>query len=229
MRRRSSRSWALVLAAVLGPLPARALEPQAGGLGEWSNLSGLRAGHRMEVKTKDKKTHSGRFVAYSEEAISLRKGKRELGFARDEVLSVLVLSPPRRRKAALIGFGLGAAAGFPLALMAAMTGPQDATTAEAAAVFFGAEGFYGAIGALIGATVARPTKTLIYQALAAQASGGSLREANAPPAVPRPATSLDSLPPPMREVYRVFSTERAAGEVARELAGEGAAAKEKLR
>ncbi len=71
---------------------------------DWNNLRQLLVGADIAVKTKDNIRHSGTFLAYSDEAISLRKGKREVSYPRKEVLRVSFLGPPNRQRGAVIGF-----------------------------------------------------------------------------------------------------------------------------
>lgn len=152
---------ALGMALLLPPgLNAQELPDES----DWHNLSRLQVDQRIAVKTKDNITHYGNFLAYSEEAISLREDKQEVGYRREEVIRVSLLGPPNRRKAALLGLAIGftTAAGITAAIVA---GVGDLTGGGKAGYIFGIGGLVGGIaGANIGAAVARATKTVIYRA-----------------------------------------------------------------
>jgi len=135
-------------------------QPQAPAPSEsdWNNLRQLRVGERIAVKTKDNITHTGDFVAYSDEAISLREGKREVAYRREEVLGVSLLGARKRSKWALIGFlvGFGVGAGVGALFVARLDVGTQTVVAGGASL--------GGIGAGLGAARAPRFQTLIYRA-----------------------------------------------------------------
>jgi len=139
------------------------VQPQVPPISEtdWNNLRQLRVGARIAVKTKDNIRHSGEFLAYSEEAISLRKGKREVGYRRQEVVRVLLLGAPKRSKGAKIGFLVGCAVAAGIAAAKIVAVKEDPSSAIIL-VPIGALG--GGIGAAIGAAVTPRSKSVVYRA-----------------------------------------------------------------
>jgi len=147
-------------AAILAPAQ---VQPQVSPQTEtdWNNLRQLRVGERIAVKTRDNIRHSGEFVAYSDEAISLRKGKREVGYRRQEVVRVLLLGAPKRSKGAKIGFLVGCAVAAGIAAAKIVAVKEDPSSAIIL-VPIGALG--GGIGAAIGAAVTPRSKSVVYRA-----------------------------------------------------------------
>ena len=62
----------------------------------------------------DMKSHSGRFLGFSDEMIFLRVKKDEVAVPREDVFRVSLRGKRRRGLSALLGAGLGAALGAPL-------------------------------------------------------------------------------------------------------------------
>ena len=126
---------------------------------DWNNLSGLRVGERIICKTKEGITYKGEFLAFSEEAISLRVGKRDVGLRREEVMRVSVVGPPKRAEAAIIGavFGFAAAA-----VLGVVVAGRSAESKGGFAVLFGTVG--ASAGAGVGALLSLARKTVIYRA-----------------------------------------------------------------
>lgn len=129
---------------------------------DWNNLSLLRVGARIVVETMDNIRHYGKFVAYSDEAISLREGKCEVGYRRENVVQVSLLGPPKRRKAALVGLAIGFAGGAIISA-AKWAGQADLSEIGKAILILGTGGVFGGIGAGVGAAVAPRPKTVIYR------------------------------------------------------------------
>ncbi len=119
---------------------------------DWDALGQLRVRDRVVCRTRDGATHRGRFRAFSSESIVLKIGKREVGFRREQVLTVKRLGSDRRAKFALVG----AAAGLGVMLM--HTTARDDWPPAAAIV---AETLLPAVG---GGLAGRPRKTTIYRA-----------------------------------------------------------------
>ncbi len=87
----------------------------------WSNLQQLRVGQKIEVVDTNLKKHKGTFLSFSEEAISLRVGKDEVGVQRRNVLRVSLREKSKRLRNALIGLAIGAGAGVAAAEIFART------------------------------------------------------------------------------------------------------------
>jgi len=161
MSRMAGIALGLVLLFLLPPgLNAQQLPEES----DWNNLNRLQVSQRIAVKTKDNITHYGHFLACSEEALSLREGKQEVGYRREEVVRVSLLGPPKRRKAALLGLAIGFAAGTVIAA-AKWGGEEDFTAGAKARFILGIGGLVGGVaGANVGWAVAPSTKTVIYRA-----------------------------------------------------------------
>ena len=78
----------------------------------WDNLRQLRPGQKIAVLKTEMKPVRGKFVTFTEEAVYLRRKKRDVGISRKEVLSVLVFDKPNRRRNTRIGTGIGALSGL---------------------------------------------------------------------------------------------------------------------
>ncbi len=79
----------------------------------WDNLKQLQPGQRIEVVDSSMKSLKGEFVSVSDDAISLRVGKKnEQGVPRAEVIRVSVRDTSHRTRNMLIGMGVGAGAGL---------------------------------------------------------------------------------------------------------------------
>ncbi|MCJ7502186.1 MAG: hypothetical protein MUP80_03890 [Acidobacteriia bacterium] len=126
----------------------------------WNNLKQLRVGEKIQVVDQKLKSLTGTFVGVTEEAISLQVGPAPVAVQRVDVLRVTSRERTRRGRNALIGLGIGAAAGaVGLAIYAekATHGPvYDRWVPIAAGVFWG-----GAVGAGVGA--AFPSHPTIYR------------------------------------------------------------------
>lgn len=94
----------LLVAAVPGA--ALAQKPE----NNWENLSALRVGQKIVVVDMDLKTYRGTFVAYSEEAISLRADSGDRGIERAHVLRVSDREHSKRFRNTLLGAAIGAGA-----------------------------------------------------------------------------------------------------------------------
>jgi len=142
---------------ILAPVQAQSQVAPASEA-DWNSLRQLLVGERIAVKTKDNITHTGDFVAYSDEAISLREGKREVAYRREEVLGVSLLGARKRSKWALIGFlvGFGVGAGVGALFVARLDVGTQTVVAGGASL--------GGIGAGVGAGVARRSQTVVYRA-----------------------------------------------------------------
>ncbi len=93
-----------------------AAQPQLPPSGEsdWGNLQQVRVGQKIEVVDTNLKKLKGTFLSFSEEAISLRVKKDEVGVQRPNVLRVSLRGRPKRSTSALVGAAIGALAGLTL-------------------------------------------------------------------------------------------------------------------
>ena len=119
---------------------------------DWDALYQLQVGDRVLCRTRDGISHRGRFRAFSSESITLKIGRQEVGFRREQVLTVKLLGRDHRAMFALVG----AAAGLGVMLM--HTTARDDWPPAAAIV---AETLLPAVG---GGLAGRPRKTTIYRA-----------------------------------------------------------------
>ena len=126
----------------------------------WNNLEGLAVGKRIRVVEKDKSSHTGTFVAFSSEAVTLRSKGADTGHRREDVVRVWRVGAARRGRAALIGLAIGAGAGA--ALGGAAASDDSFVRPGAVAAIVGLAG--GAVGAGVGAAVARPSRSEVYRA-----------------------------------------------------------------
>ncbi len=136
------------------------------GISDWNNLQQLRAGQRIEVVQMNLKSLQGTFLSFSEEAISLRVGKDEVGVQREEVFRVSLRKKSKRLRNVLIGLAIGAGAGVAVVEICAQAssgfspclGQDFRAIAYAVLVPVG-----GAVGAGVGATFP-PGYQTIYRA-----------------------------------------------------------------
>jgi hypothetical protein len=139
------------------------------GESEWGNLEQLRVGQKIEVVQTDLKKLKGTFLSFSEEAISLRVGKDELGVQREDVFRVSLRKKSKRLRNALIGMAIGAGAGAALAAAENSRTCGDQPFASCFDLDFGAITYAilvpvgGAVGAGVGAAFPPGYKT-IYRA-----------------------------------------------------------------
>ncbi len=95
--------------------------PAEPGISDWNNLQQVRAGQRIEVVDTNLKKYKGTFLSFSEEAISLRVKKQEVGVQREDVFRVSLRGSPKRSTSALVGAAIGALAGLALSAVAPET------------------------------------------------------------------------------------------------------------
>ena len=135
------------------------------GISDWNNLQQLRVGDKVEVVRTDLSKHKGTFLSFSDEAISLRVKKEEVGVQREDVFRVSLREKSKRLRNALIGMAIGAGAGAALAAAENSAqandpgpGPDLRSIAYAVLVPVG-----GAVGAGVGAAFP-PGYQTIYRA-----------------------------------------------------------------
>lgn len=122
----------------------------------WANLEQIQTGQKVIVIGHDLKTQTGTFVRYSETNLTIKAKDKEIVIDRDRVYRVTT-GPQHRGRNALIGLGIGTAAGAALAVGATHT-VEDVSAGDAAGVVAGIAGIGTGVGALIA-----PAKT-IYRA-----------------------------------------------------------------
>lgn len=91
------------------------------GLDSWENLSALRPGQKIQIVETKLKSHFGTFVGYTADTISMRVGKSEVTVPKSDVLRVSDRERSHTGRNALIGMGVGAAAGIAAGAIAAAT------------------------------------------------------------------------------------------------------------
>ena len=102
------------------------LRAQEVGKHSWENLQQLRVGQKIEVVDTNLKKLKGTFLSFSEEAISLRVGKDEVGVRRGDILRVSLRGKPKRWQSALVGMAIGAGAGLAIGASRRECGSEDA-------------------------------------------------------------------------------------------------------
>ncbi len=139
---------------VNAPDRLRASAPQASAADEanWSNLQQVRVGQKIEVVDTNLKKHKGTFLSFSDEAISLRVGKDEVGVQRPSVFRVSLRGKSKRSTSALVGAAIGALAGVGVGALAATRYGSGDPRSESFIVFLGTAIGAGA-GAGVGAAV----------------------------------------------------------------------------
>jgi hypothetical protein len=81
------------------------------GQSSWANLSGLRAGQKIEIDEMSSKKHSGIFENVSDSAISIRDSSGEMSIQKQDVRRVKLLSGGHRLRNTLICAGVGVGGG----------------------------------------------------------------------------------------------------------------------
>ena len=123
----------------------------------WANLSGLKAGQKIQIVEINAKKHSGDFESVSDFAIAIKEASGEASVQKQDVRSVS-LKRNRRLRNTLIGLGVGAGTG---AAIGAAIGPSHGFIIGKgyAALFVATIGAVGgtAVGALL------PTHDTVYQ------------------------------------------------------------------
>ncbi len=103
-----AKVFSLLLVATIFSI---SLSAQELGKHSWGNLQQVRVGQKVEVVDTNLKKYKGTFLSFSDEAISLRVGKDEVGVQREDVFRVSLREKSKRLRNALIGMAIGAGAG----------------------------------------------------------------------------------------------------------------------
>ncbi len=130
----------------------------------WSNLQQVRVGQKIEVVDTNLKKLKGTFLSLSDEAISLRVKKEEVGVQREDVFRVSLRGKSKRSTSALVGAAIGALVGVGVGALAATSYGSGDSGSESFIVFLGTTIGAGA-GAGVGAAVPFvPSYRTIYRA-----------------------------------------------------------------
>ena len=131
--------------------------------GSWSDLNRLKSGQRIEVIETNMKSHSGRFVAVTDDVLSLQEKGSDVSIKREDVVRVSTSSGPRRGEHAVIGLVIGGAIGAGIGAAAGSSGSKngflDVNTRGIGALIGVALG--APSGALVGAVI--PASTTVYR------------------------------------------------------------------
>ena len=142
--------------AVNAPDRLWAAQPQSPPSGEsdWGNLQQLRVGQKIEVVDTNLKKYKGTFLSFSEEAISLRVKKDEVGVPRVNVLRVSSLDRSKRKRNILLGLAIGAGAGMlaGAGVASAVVGFDEGQGSKPAATIVGFLAAGAAAGVAVGAS-----------------------------------------------------------------------------
>ncbi len=103
-----AKVFSLLLVTTIFSISLPAQEP---GEHSWENLQQVRVGQKIEVVDTNLKKYKGTFLSFSDEAISLRVKKQEVGVQREDVFRVSLREKSKRLRNALIGLAIGAGAG----------------------------------------------------------------------------------------------------------------------
>jgi hypothetical protein len=128
------------------------LPAQKVGKHSWENLQQVRVGQKIEVVDTNLKKYKGTFLSFSDEAISLRVKRQEVGVQREDVFRVSLRGRPKRSTSALVGAAIGALAGVGVGALAATRYGSGDPRSESFIVFLGTTIGAGA-GAGVGAAV----------------------------------------------------------------------------
>jgi hypothetical protein len=135
--------------------------------GSWSNLRSLQASQGIEVIESSMKRHAGKFVAVTDESLTLKENGSDVSVKREDVVRVSTSSGPKRLEHALIGLAIGGGVG---AAIGAASGSAHGFLGGSSR---GINALFGiAIGAPSGAVVGAviPAHTTVYRAAPVAAS-----------------------------------------------------------
>jgi hypothetical protein len=121
--------------------------------GSWSDLNRLKSGQRIEVIETSMKSHSGRFVAVTDDLLSLQEKGSDVSVKREEVARVSTSSGPRRGEHAVIGLVIGGAIGAGIGAAAGSSGSKNG--------FLDFNFNTRGIGALVGVALGAPSGALV--------------------------------------------------------------------
>ena len=113
----------------------------------WENLSRLQAGQKIEVIDSSMKMLQGAYLSHSDEAINIQHKNGPVSVPRSNVIRVSSREHSKRLRNALIGMGIGGAAGIAIGGAAGKGDPeaQAIFTAVAMPIGLGVGGGLGAV------------------------------------------------------------------------------------
>jgi hypothetical protein len=162
LRKRYTISLVLVASLLLSPVALA--QNAAAPTRDWSALSAVTRGSKLEVKLKDGKTVKGKLSGVSDTALSLSVKDKPVELKQEDVASVYKVGAKSATKATLIGLGVGAGAGAAIgtAADAGSSGFEKIDKAATAALTILGAG----AGALAGYLIGRGghKRVLIYEA-----------------------------------------------------------------
>ncbi len=147
----------LVIFACVLALPCAAWARSGRSATSWDNLAALHAGEKIQVVDTSHKKHSGAFVSFSRQAITMEEKHKTETIQRGDVANVSISGRHRLRNA-LIGGLIGGGAGAGIGAAAWSSGHIGTSKGEFAAIL-GAVGFVG--GAVVGALL--PDRKTVYR------------------------------------------------------------------
>ena len=132
------------------------------GIRSWSTVQSVPVDERLIVRQKDGKTIEGKMIEANDSNLTISRNGKVVNIARDSVQQIQhVKGKAAKGKWALIGTGVGAAAGAGIGATRVSRDHDDSEVWVPVGAIFGAG--FGALGGLIfGAT--RRDRTLLYVA-----------------------------------------------------------------
>lgn len=150
-----------LLIAQLPTAIAQGQGSQASGRG-WAAVQAIAADERLIVKQKDGKTIEGRMIEASETNLTLSRNNKVMNIPRDSILQIHhSKGKAAKSKWALIGAGIGGAAGAAIGASKVSASRDDSEIWLPVGLMFGAGA--GAVAGLIFGANQRK-RTLIYEA-----------------------------------------------------------------
>ena len=108
-RKMNNQTKSMIRIAILVAIPS--ILPGQPAVNSWDNLRLLRAGQKIDVVNMQMKTVTGKFSAFTGDAISLAVGNDQVSVARANVASVKNREASHRLRNTLLGLAIGAGTG----------------------------------------------------------------------------------------------------------------------
>ena len=158
-----TKLFSLLLACMLFMAQSTvALVKAQGSLHDWSAVQAMATDERLLVKQKDGKTIEGRMIEASETNLTLSRNHKVVSIPRDSIQQIQHLKGKAAKgKWALIGAGIGGAAGAGIGASKVSSSRDDSEIWLPVGLAFGA-GAGAVTGLLFGASQRK--RTLIYEA-----------------------------------------------------------------
>ena len=143
--------------------PIALAQSASGSIHEWSTVQAVAADERLIVKQKDGKTIEGKMIEASETNLTLSRNSKVVNIPRSSIQQIHhSKGKAAKSKWALIGAGIGGAAGAGIGATRVSSDKDDSEIWVPVGLVFGA-GAGAVTGLLFGAS--RRHRELIYQAL----------------------------------------------------------------